>query len=457
MTLVYDDASVDGGRDARDGAPGPARGGARGAARGPREGVREGVREGTAAQPWRTVPVQEAVWMREHLPAVQERMVAGVLGEVPEYARPGDPVYRQVVEAAVAFAMEHLVRLIEDPGTSWKEVYQVYFDVGYGEAVEGRSLEHLQNAMRIASRTAWRYLAAEYQRMGRPLSLLSVMAEANFAYLDELSSAAASGYRRAREKAAGEREQRRHRLMGLLLSETPVPDGVVAEQAAMAGWALPQRLAAVVLRPRPGSGGEGPSGLPPEVLAGLDGGRPCLVVPDPDGPRQAERLAGMLAGWTGAVGPAVPPGEARVSLHWARRALDLPDAPETAEGRAEGRGEGGGRSRGRLVRAEDHVADLLLEEGGRLTEIVAARRLEPLTRTRSRHGVRLAVTLLECLKNGFNATGAAAALHVHPQTVRYRLGQLHDLLGFDIEDPEIRLELMLLLRVWIRRGGDLPE
>nr|WP_237418364.1 helix-turn-helix domain-containing protein [Actinomadura rayongensis] len=374
-------------------------------------------------------------------------MVAGVLREVPEYARPGDPVYRQVVEAAVVFAMEHLVRLIEDPDVSWKDVYQVYFDVGYGEAVEGRSLEHLQNAMRIASRTAWRYLAAEYQRLGRPLSLLSVMAEANFAYLDELSSAAAAGYRRAREKAAGEREQRRHRLLGLLLSEAPVPEGVVAEQAAMAGWPLPQRLAVIVLRPRPGSGGEGPSGLPPQVLAGLDGGRPCLVMPDPDGPGQAERLTGMLAGWSGAVGPAVPPGEARVSLHWARRALELPADPCG----------GDDAQRGGLVRAEERVADLLLEAGGRLTEIVAARRLEPLTRTRSRHGVRLAVTLLECLKNGFNATGAAAALHVHPQTVRYRLGQLHDLLGFDIEDPEIRLELMLLLQVWIRRDGELPE
>ncbi|MFC0042662.1 helix-turn-helix domain-containing protein [Actinomadura rayongensis] len=417
MTLVYDGAPVD------------------------------GAREGAAAQPWRAVPVAEAAWMRGHLPAVQELMVAGVLREVPEYARPGDPVYRQVVEAAVVFAMEHLVRLIEDPDVSWKDVYQVYFDVGYGEAVEGRSLEHLQNAMRIASRTAWRYLAAEYQRLGRPLSLLSVMAEANFAYLDELSSAAAAGYRRAREKAAGEREQRRHRLLGLLLSEAPVPEGVVAEQAAMAGWPLPQRLAVIVLRPRPGSGGEGPSGLPPQVLAGLDGGRPCLVMPDPDGPGQAERLTGMLAGWSGAVGPAVPPGEARVSLHWARRALELPADPCG----------GDDAQRGGLVRAEERVADLLLEAGGRLTEIVAARRLEPLTRTRSRHGVRLAVTLLECLKNGFNATGAAAALHVHPQTVRYRLGQLHDLLGFDIEDPEIRLELMLLLQVWIRRDGELPE
>ncbi|WP_240487318.1 PucR family transcriptional regulator [Actinomadura flavalba] len=386
--------------------------------------------------------------MRAHLPTVQELMVGAVLGEVPEYARPDDPVYRQVVEAAVSFAMEHLVRLIADADSSWKDVYQVYFDVGYGEAVEGRNLEHLQNAMRIASRVAWRYLATEYQKMDRPLALLSVMAEANFAYLDELAAAAADGYRRAKEKAAGEREQRRHRLLSLLLADTEVPGEVVAEQAELAGWPLPQRMAVIVLRPRPGGGGDGPAGLMPEMLSGMDGGRPCLIMPDPDGPGQAERLAATLSGWVGAVGPAVPVGEARVSLQWARRTLELVNAGVIPE--PEGR-------EGMLARAEDHVRELLLEEGGRLTEIVAARRLEPLTRTRSRHGLRLAVTLLECLKNGFNATGAAAALHVHPQTVRYRLGQLHELLDFDVEDPSIRLELMLLLHVWIAAEGDLTE
>ena len=37
-------------------------------------------------------------------------------------------------------------------------------------------------------------------------------------------------------------------------------------------------------------------------------------------------------------------------------------------------------------------------------------------------------------------------LDVHPQTVRYRLGQLRDLLGDALEDPEERLALSLALR-----------
>ncbi|WP_019629845.1 PucR family transcriptional regulator [Actinomadura atramentaria] len=400
------------------------------------------------AEPWRDLPDGSAPWMRARLPEVQEVMIAGVLREVPEYARPADPLYGRVVEAAVVFAMEHFVRLIDDPDASWAEIHQVYFEVGYGEAVEGRSLEHLQDAMRIASRLAWRYLAGEYEREGRPLEMFSAMAEANFAYLDELSSAAAEGYARAREKAAGEREQRRARLMALLLSETPVPDNVVAEQATVAGWRLPARLAVAVLQPLPGNGGEGPAGLPPEMLAGLDQGRPCIVVPDPDGPGRMDRLAVTFAGWTAAVGPGVAPADARISLHWARRALDLaPRERDAARVR-----------RGSLVRAEDHLPELLLQESGQLVDIVAARRLAPLQlMNRSKKGLSLAVTLLECLKNGFNATDAAVALNVHPQTVRYRMAQLTDLFDFDIEDPEIRLELMLVLRAWIRRARTEPS
>ncbi|WP_232835331.1 PucR family transcriptional regulator [Actinocorallia populi] len=397
------------------------------------------------AEPWRNVPREEAEWMRPHLPTLLRVMVQGVQRHVPEYARPGDPVYETIVTLAVEHAMEHFVALIADPDVSWKDVHQVYFDVGYGEAVEGRSLEHLQNAMRVTSRIAWRHLSVEAGRLGKSHTLITLLAEANFAFLDELVSAASHGYARAREKAAGEREQRRGRLLSLLLVDPPATPEVLREQSALAGWPLPQRLAVVVLLPRQGGGGEGPAGLPPHLLSGHDQGALCLVVPDPDGPGRVDELAAHLAGWTGAMGPAVPVDRAATSLRWARSTLEL-----ITSGVVTGRGT---RRSGFLVRAEEHFPALLLQEGGALASLVAARRLAPLTRAGEKQGLRLAVTLLECLKNGFNATGAAAALCVHPQTVRYRLGQLQEIFDFDFEDPEVRLELMLLLQVWIRAAG----
>lgn len=96
---------------------------------------------------------------------------------------------------------------------------------------------------------------------------------------------------------------------------------------------------------------------------------------------------------------------------------------------------------------------LSLREGGSLTAIVAARRPAPLEQAGPRQGLRLAVTPLECMKHGFNATGAAEVLRVRPQTVRHRPAQLHDMFGSGIEDPAIRLEMMLLLHTWIERHG----
>lgn len=398
---------------------------------------------GLSEQPWREIPAEEAQWMRPHLPRLLDEMVEGIRIHVPEYARPGDATYARIVRLAVEYAMEHFVKIIADADSSWKEVQQVYFDVGYGEAVEGRSLEHLQNAMRLCSRVAWRNLAVEAERLGRPYAMISRLAEANFAYLDQLASAAAHGYSRAREKTAGEREHRRGRLLSLLLSDPPVAPEVIAEQAALADWPLPAWLAVVLLRPRTGS--DGPAGLPPHMLSGVDRGSLCLIMPDPDGPSQISQLSRHLAGWIGTVGPSVTIDQAGISLLWARRALALLDAGTISPAR-------GPRQTAQLIRAEDHLPSLLLQEAGSLARPLAARRLAPLHKAGPQQSIRLAQTLLECMKNGFNATGAATALCVHPQTVRYRLAQLREIFDFDLEDSAVRLELMLLLQVWIQQA-----
>jgi DNA-binding PucR family transcriptional regulator len=59
---------------------------------------------------------------------------------------------------------------------------------------------------------------------------------------------------------------------------------------------------------------------------------------------------------------------------------------------------------------------------------------------------RLLETLEAWLAHQRHTPGVAAALHVHPQTVRYRLGKLRELLGEALDDPDARLELELALR-----------
>ena len=55
-------------------------------------------------------------------------------------------------------------------------------------------------------------------------------------------------------------------------------------------------------------------------------------------------------------------------------------------------------------------------------------------------------TLRAYLDHRGNAAAMATDLHLHPQTVRYRLRQLRELFGDELEDPEARFELELALR-----------
>jgi DNA-binding PucR family transcriptional regulator len=46
----------------------------------------------------------------------------------------------------------------------------------------------------------------------------------------------------------------------------------------------------------------------------------------------------------------------------------------------------------------------------------------------------------------------AAQLHVHPQTVRYRMARLRELFGDRLDDAEARFELQVALRIGPRSG-----
>ena len=51
----------------------------------------------------------------------------------------------------------------------------------------------------------------------------------------------------------------------------------------------------------------------------------------------------------------------------------------------------------------------------------------------------------------------AQQIHVHPQTVRYRLRQIQELFGDQLRDPDLRFELQLALRVRKLDGSRVAE
>ena len=185
--------------------------------------------------------------------------------------------------------------------------------------------------------------------------------------------------------------------------------------------------------------------LPPDVLVDVARQDPCVLVPDPDGPGRAEVIERGLRGWTGALGPAVPLGRGPARCAGPGRCWRWPAAGAVAAGPrpADGRGAAGGRS---LIRCEEHLATLMLSADEELARVLSAVQLAPLARLRPVQQDVVAETLLAWLQNAGNARLAAGQLHVHPQTVRYRLRQIQELFGPVLDEPGARFELEVALR-----------
>jgi hypothetical protein len=368
-----------------------------------------------------------AAAIRDRLDLIAAEMVEEVQRRIPEYARAGDPAYARTVEAGVAVALARFVDLLERPAGGdgrWREVFAA---IGAGELREGRSLDSLQAAIRLCARLGCRWLMDLAAADGAPLATVGSLTEVVFGYLDEVADAAAEGYARA-QAAAGGRDGPRRYLVELLLAGPPAAMEAVGVAARRAGWPVPARVAVVALRadpqPRPV--------LAPSILAALDRAEPCLVVPDPDGPGQRGFLHGQLAALGAAVGPPVPVDRAADSLRWARQALTL-----AARGVLAGPGP---------VWCADHLATLAAFQDEDLLAVLVERRLAPLADVRPAQREPLTATLLAWLQLDRSASDVAARLHVHPQTVRYRLRQLDRLFGPALRDPALRFEFELALR-----------
>jgi DNA-binding PucR family transcriptional regulator len=142
----------------------------------------------------------------------------------------------------------------------------------------------------------------------------------------------------------------------------------------------------------------------------------------------------------------VPLTGAGGSLRWAGRALVL------ARRGLVGAGRGAGEPPG-VVWCEDHLPTLLLLADADLAETLSREALAPLRRLRPGQADRLAGTLLAWLESADDANAAARRLHVHPQTIRYRLRQVSELFGDALNDSDARFRLLLALRVRGLLGG----
>nr|WP_190081426.1 helix-turn-helix domain-containing protein [Streptomyces longisporoflavus] len=419
---------------------------------------------------WRDVP-----------PVLVRRFAALALDEVPALAQdilreiraeyPGLPVVlddsgEPMALIGIRRALEGFVQQIASAEGRPRYPLEVFQEFGRGEGLHGRSLDSLQAIYRLGVRLAWRRLAEIGQQIEIPPPAMYELAESGFEYLDGLVDQSVRGYAEAAARQEGERLRLQRKLMELLLSERrgesgagssadpgsgpgfgsgsgshsgqrqPGARSALDERAARVGWQLPERVAVGVLL-RPARDAVAPA-VGQGVLLDMEAEQPRLVVPDPEAAGRPELLRRAMTGWSGAIGPPVPLADAAKSLRWAEAAVRLM--------------ERGLLPSGEVLHCTEHTEALVLLQPEELIEDLARRCLAPLAHCGPAHGRRLAETLLAWLETRGGAPEVAARLGVHPQTVRYRLRQIRELWGDEVDDPDRRFELELVLRARRLRG-----
>ncbi len=371
--------------------------------------------------------------LRHGVPVAAERTVAAIIAEVPSYADALSGPMGETIRNAVELALGGFISLAaRSRGTEAQvptaQAVDGAYQLGRGEARSGRSVDALLSAYRIGARVSWQEMSSTTVRNGVDADTVARFAELVFAYIDELSAASVAGHNDELATSGRVRQRLLERLVGHLLDGS-APE-VVETAAERADWVPPRTLTAVVL---PESQVRAVfAHVPGETLQSSDtpptaGGEDLedlvlLLVPDVHGRRRAALLRTLEL--RGAVaGPARPWLEARASYDRALRVRALDLGPDS----------------------EEHLPELILTADPSAHADLRARSLAPLDELRSSSAEKLLETLRSWLLHHGRRDAVAAELFVHPQTVRYRMGQLRELFGDRLEDPRAVLELTLAL------------
>jgi hypothetical protein len=289
-----------------------------------------------------------------------------------------------------------------------------------------RPLDELLAAYRTGSRSFLREFTRVARDGGYGAEVVSLIADAVLVLADEYSVRVATGYSDEQLASASAAQMGRAHLVRRMILRSHDRD-VLMTMARGVGWEIPERVATVAVR---GSDWESVSSPPDRLLAGPIEELICVIVPDP-GPSPVAEIERSLGGLPAAVvGPTVPVAEAAVSF--GRAAAVIRFAPADAG----------------LVEADRHLFELaLLDIDGRLAADFADRQLGVLAELGPRAEAKVTATLRAWLSHHGRYEATAAALGVHPQTVRYRLDQARGALGGALDDPQRRDEVRLALQL----------
>ncbi|SDF66454.1 helix-turn-helix domain-containing protein [Pseudonocardia oroxyli] len=375
-------------------------------------------------RPWSRVPAATGAALRPAVVGAAEAIIVAVQAEVPDYQLPLQGNFGLRLTQGVAVALDQFVGLLGSD-TDLPDT-RMYAELGRVEHRHGRTLAALQTAYQIGTRTIWQTIGDSAAATEQPPKVIFALAEALFSYVEQLSAASVAGWAEEEAMRAGSVQARRVAVVEAMLAQPPVEPAELERLASSAGWTVPAKVAALVIE----GAVEVASRIPGAVATDLAPAGVAFV------PAVREDWVDVVTTAVrdrcAVLGPPVPATRARRSAARAQTAW-----PVHAAGLL---GETG------LLRSDAHLVALLLAGSAELAADLRERVEEPLRELPAGAAARSVETLRAWLDAHGDVTATAAALHVHPQTVRYRLASLRDAYGESLDTPEGRLELALGLR-----------
>ena len=382
--------------------------------------------------------------------ALVDRIVAEVYERVPAYQALHESQLTEVRAIAAWLVTRSLELWVGGASGLAPEDVERLRGVGRARAADGRSIDAVVRAHRVGSAAAVR-LVAEASAGRLDAADVFALSELWLTAIDQISESLSAGHSEAARLLDTDVERARRTFLDDLLIGRQSSRGAVRDRARILGITPPDPAVLVVAEPATGPSDTTPRPAHGPWTAAGPGARPTVSVPgamalldlieptgaDPLLTTRAGRAVLLVAPADAAQVTAVLGGRAWRGCALAPRALTgMSAAYRLADGALETAPPHAFGEEGVLGEADACLLALL--NGGPITpDAVRRAALGPLLSDGNAH-------LLETLRAYFRAgaaTTAADALHVHPQTLRYRLRQVRELTGHDPHRPWPRFVL----------------
>jgi hypothetical protein len=363
---------------------------------------------------------------RVDLEEVARRMVAVFQAEIPAYRTlPEAMLHGEILRNTRRNLGIFFRSLADDRSLSDQELEPICESARH-RAAEGMPLEDLLHAYRLGGRLGWEALVAAARPEEHALLLPSVARVMEF--VDRVSDAVTETYNDVRGHLLSDDERRVHELFEGLQDTAPLHPRTI-ELADQIAFPLEDRYVpfAVALADAPAHAHAQLAAALRQrgVLAVTNGDRVCGLLPQDGDPAALEESRSLRA-----VGPATPRAELAPMLFDLRLLIDV----------ARHTGRDGD------LRLEEFLPELLLARSPRLAAMLEERVYGPLESAAEKGGADLLTTLEAFLEAALDRRAAADALHVHPNTLDYRLRRIEELTDLLFADPDAVMLMALAIR-----------